>query len=81
MSEKKADKTYPSQFEKVKEITDRLEAGIQALFDSDAYKNYLKTLSKFHDYSLNNTILIVYHQSMVYTGSVLSFYFSFSSSE
>ena len=58
MSEKKADKTYPSQFEKVKEITDRLEAGIQALFDSDAYKNYLKTLSKFHDYSLNNTILI-----------------------
>ena len=52
MPEKKADKTYPSQFEKVKEITDRLEAGIQALFDSDAYKNYLKTLSKFHDYSL-----------------------------
>ncbi len=51
-------KTYPSQFEKVKAITDQLEAGIQALFESDKYKEYLKTLSKFHDYSLNNTILI-----------------------
>ena len=57
MPEKK-DKTYPSQFDKVKEITDKLEAGIQALFESEAFKNYLKTLSKFHDYSLNNTILI-----------------------
>ena len=58
MAEKKSDKTYPSQFDKVKEITDKLEAGIQALFESEAFKNYLKTLSKFHDYSLNNTILI-----------------------
>ncbi len=57
MVEKK-EKAYPSQFEKVKEITDKLEAGIQALFESEAFKNYLKTLSKFHDYSLNNTILI-----------------------
>ncbi len=57
MPEKK-DKTHPSQFDKVKEITDKLEAGIQALFESEAFKNYLKTLSKFHDYSLNNTILI-----------------------
>ena len=57
MPEKK-DKAYPSQFDKVKEITDKLEAGIQALFESEAFKNYLKTLSKFHDYSLNNTILI-----------------------
>ena len=56
--EEKKDKAYPSQFEKVKEITDRLEAGIHALFESEAFKNYLKTLSKFHDYSLNNTILI-----------------------
>ena len=54
----KAEKTFPSQFEKVKAITDQLEAGIQALFESEAFKNYLKTLSKFHDYSLNNTILI-----------------------
>ena len=58
MAEKKPDKAYPSQFDKVKEITDKLEAGIQALFESEAFKNYLKTLSKFHDYSLNNTILI-----------------------
>ena len=41
MPEKK-DKTYPSQFDKVKEITDKLEAGIQALFESEAFKNYLK---------------------------------------
>ena len=51
-------KAYPSQFEKVQAITDQLEAGIQALFESDMFKQYLKTLSKFHDYSLNNTILI-----------------------
>lgn len=56
--EEKKDRTHPSQYEKVKEITDRLEAGIHTLFESDAFKNYLKTLSKFHDYSLNNTILI-----------------------
>ena len=55
MAEKTQGK-YPSQFEKVKEITDKLEAGIQALFESEAFKNYLKTLSKFHDYSLNNKI-------------------------
>ena len=44
--------------EKMKEITDRLEQGIQAIFDSDRYKEYLRVMSKFHDYSLNNTILI-----------------------
>lgn len=58
MAGKAFDKPYTSQFDKVKEITDKLEAGIQALFESEAFKNYLKTLSKFHDYSLNNTILI-----------------------
>ena len=58
MAEKTFDKDHLSQFDKVKEITDKLEAGIQALFESEAFKNYLKTLSKFHDYSLNNTILI-----------------------
>ena len=58
MAGKTFDKDHPSQFDKVKEITDKLEAGIQALFESEAFKNYLKTLSKFHDYSLNNTILI-----------------------
>ena len=51
-------KSYPSQYEKVKEITDRLEAGIQELFSSEKFRTYLTTLSKFHDYSLNNTLLI-----------------------
>ena len=51
-------KTSPSQFEKVKAITDQLEAGIQALFESEKFQQYLKILSKFHDYSLNNTLLI-----------------------
>ena len=37
MAEKTSDKTYPSQFEKVKEITDKLEAGIKALFESEHY--------------------------------------------
>ena len=44
--------------DKVKEITARLEQGIQAIFDSDRYKEFLTAMSKFHDYSLNNTILL-----------------------
>lgn len=44
--------------EEVKAITEKLEKGIQDLFESDNFKNYLKTLSKFHHYSLGNTILI-----------------------
>jgi len=37
----------------------RLEQGVKALFDTDQYKEFLKTVSKFHDYSLNNCILIM----------------------
>ena len=44
--------------ERMKEITDRLETGIQQLFDSDSYKAYLTTMAKFHNYSFNNTLLI-----------------------
>ena len=44
--------------EKMKEITDRLEQGIQELFDSDRFKEYLQVMSKFHNYSFNNTLLI-----------------------
>ena len=44
--------------ERMKEITDRLEAGIQALFESEQYKAYLTAMSKFHNYSFNNTLLI-----------------------
>ena len=43
---------------KLKEITDRLEQGIMELFDSDRYKEYLRVMSKFHNYSFNNTLLI-----------------------
>ena len=44
--------------EKLKEITDRLEQGITELFDSERYKEYLKVMSKFHNYSFRNTVLI-----------------------
>lgn len=43
---------------KMKEITDRLEQGIAGVFESERYAEYLRTMSKFHNYSLNNTILI-----------------------
>jgi len=44
--------------DKLKEITDKLETGIKGIFESDKYKNYLTTLSKFHNYSLRNCLLI-----------------------
>ena len=44
--------------QKVKEITDKLEEGLKELFDSEKYKSYLSTMSKFHSYSVNNTLLI-----------------------
>ena len=43
---------------KVQEITEKLEQGIKELFESERYKNYLNTMSKFHNYSFNNTVLI-----------------------
>lgn len=63
MSEKQAKEQTISEApqsaqEKVKEITDRLEAGLKALFEGDNFKNYLNTMSKFHNYSFNNTMLI-----------------------
>lgn len=44
--------------DRLKEITAQIEEGIQALFQSDRYRDYLRTMSRFHDYSLNNTMLI-----------------------
>ena len=44
--------------QKVKEITDKLEEGLKELFESEKYKKYLSTMSKFHNYSFNNTLLI-----------------------
>jgi len=45
-------------FDKVKEITGKLEKGVKDIFESGQYKSYLDTLSKFHNYSSNNCILI-----------------------
>jgi hypothetical protein len=47
MAEKTQGK-YPSQFEKVKEITDKLEAGIKELMESSRYKAFPGTMAKFH---------------------------------
>ena len=44
--------------ERLKDITDSIERGIQELFQSDKYAAYLRTMSRFHKYSVNNTMLI-----------------------
>jgi antirestriction protein ArdC len=44
--------------DRLKEATAKLEAGIKGIFESEQYKTYLKTLSKFHNYSANNCLLI-----------------------
>ena len=49
---------YMSEKQKVKEITDKLEAGLKELFESEKYKSYLSTMTKFHNYSFNNPLLI-----------------------
>ena len=46
------------QDDKLKEITDQLEKGLQDLFSSEKYADYLKTMSKFYGYSASNTLLI-----------------------
>ncbi len=44
--------------ERLKDITDSIERGIQELFQSDKYAAYLRTMSRFHKYSVNNQMLI-----------------------
>lgn len=44
--------------DRLKEITDKLEKGLQDLFSSGQYADYLKTMSKFYNYSASNTLLI-----------------------
>ena len=44
--------------QQVREITDKLEQGIKKLFESERFKEYLRTMSKFYNYSFNNTLLI-----------------------
>lgn len=43
---------------RLKDITDSIETGIRELFESDKYRQYLATMSRFHKYSVNNTMLI-----------------------
>ncbi len=52
MAEKQTNK------ERLKDITDSIEQGIKELFESDKYKKYLSTMSRFHRYSVNNQMLI-----------------------
>ena len=51
-------RTADEKREQIKEITDKLDAELKSFVDSDKFKSYLKTMSKFHNYSFNNTILI-----------------------
>ena len=44
--------------EKLKELTESLEAGVQAVFESEKYVEYLKVMSRFYNYSFRNTMLI-----------------------
>ena len=44
--------------QQVRGITDKLEQGIKELFESERFKEYLRTMSKFYNYSFNNTLLI-----------------------
>lgn len=43
---------------RTEEILEKLDQGLTELFNSETYRNYLKTMSKFHNYSFNNTLLI-----------------------
>ena len=52
MAEKQSNK------DRLKKITDSIEKGIQELFQSEKYRQYLRTMSRFHKYSVNNTMLI-----------------------
>ena len=53
-----AENTKQSNKERLKDITDSIERGIEELFQSDKYAEYLRTMSRFHKYSVNNTMLI-----------------------
>ncbi|HFM5645175.1 TPA: YodL domain-containing protein [Enterococcus faecium] len=54
--------------ERMKVITDRLETGVQELFESSRYMAYLSAMSKMHDYSLNNTLLIAMQGGSIVAG-------------
>ena len=48
----------PTNRERLREITDGIEQGIKELFESEKYMRYLSVMSRFHRYSVNNTMLI-----------------------
>lgn len=51
-------KSYPSREERLREVMDKLEDGIAAVFNSEDYPAYLNVMSKFHRYSFGNSMLI-----------------------
>lgn len=55
----------------VKKAFEQIEIGVKAVFESENYKNYLKTMSKFHRYSINNSMLIMmqYPSASMVTGA------------
>ena len=55
---KEKEDRFAARRQVMKELTDRLEQGVQDVFTSDKYRAYLSCMSKFHHYSLNNTLLI-----------------------
>ena len=58
MADENMNTIHTTEKQKVQEITDKLEEGLKELFESEKYKTYLSTMSKFHNYSFNNTLLI-----------------------
>jgi len=65
-------KDYKKDYKKeIDKITENLETGIKELFESEKYKLYLQTMAKFHNYSVNNTVLI--HLQMPKASRVASY--------
>ena len=62
MADKRADQ--------LKEITERLEQGVKDIFTSEMYTKYLLTMSKFHNYSFNNTPVSYTHLTLPTTSRV-----------
>lgn len=58
MADNYTDTGKMTEKQKVQEITEKLEQGMKELFQSETYKSYLNTMSKFYTYSFNNTMLI-----------------------
>ncbi len=58
MADENMNTIHITEKQKLQEITDKLEEGLKELFESEKYKTYLSTMSKFHNYSFNNTLLI-----------------------